>query len=484
MTFKDLRRWLSNNDIINNNSNNNQAIKLNSERFAIFRNKPFWIENVEIHKEIDRRTERNCCFNHIIGLPKKDGDEKKIFDYEMDLVNVLNANKSVWIKKSRGLGITELILRYMAWLCVYDETYQNTRMHIITGPRVNLAEELIDRLHNLFLNSKLEINCKQAGPIIYVNNVTIEAFPSHTSFSMRGFTDVKFIFADESAFFPPGQQEEVKHTIEGYRIKTDPHIVIVSTPNKPGDYFESIDKDQNSIFKKVYLPYTVGLDKIYDPIEIEKEKSKSYFKREYEGFYSFGTGNIFLQEKLEIAEQLGIKYRERNTPYTTGAQTALGVDSGFGSSATAFTVIQLVDNIIHVVYSKKFDNSSTEKMVYHTVDLIHKYDLMNESNRVFFDASAPGFIRSCKYQVGEDAEYERIIDKARLDGRADQLHLYMNLVPIPFSTKGKPMLENVKKFVDLGKLAIDPQEHGELLSDMRMATANEEMLLEKTRKHV
>jgi hypothetical protein len=215
----------------------------------------------------------------------------------------------------------------MAWLCVYDETYQNTRMHIITGPRVNLAEELIDRLHNLFLNSKLEINCKQAGPIIYINNVTIEAFPSHTSFSMRGFTDVKFIFADESAFFPPGQQDEAKHTIEGYRIKTDPHIVIVSTPNKPGDYFESIDKDPNSIFKKVYLPYTVGLDKIYDPIEIEKEKNKSYFKREYEGFYSYGTGNVFLQEKLELAEQLGIKYR--NTPYTTGAQTALGVDSGF-----------------------------------------------------------------------------------------------------------------------------------------------------------
>jgi hypothetical protein len=116
LTIKDLRKWLS--DVKGSNVNNNNQLLLNSEKFTVFRKQPFWLEPADLHMTMDSLSDGNCCFNHIIGLSKKDGEEKKIFDYEMDLVNTLNANKSVWIKKSRGLGITELILRYMAWLCV------------------------------------------------------------------------------------------------------------------------------------------------------------------------------------------------------------------------------------------------------------------------------------------------------------------------------------------------------------------------------
>ena len=45
-------------------------------------NKPFWIWNIEEHKLKDVRTKGQCCFNHIIGLPTKDGLEKPIFDYQ------------------------------------------------------------------------------------------------------------------------------------------------------------------------------------------------------------------------------------------------------------------------------------------------------------------------------------------------------------------------------------------------------------------
>jgi hypothetical protein len=40
------------------------------------------ISNIERHKAEDIRTKGYCCFNHILGLPKKDGIEKPIFDYE------------------------------------------------------------------------------------------------------------------------------------------------------------------------------------------------------------------------------------------------------------------------------------------------------------------------------------------------------------------------------------------------------------------
>jgi hypothetical protein len=39
-------------------------------------NKPFWIWNVEEHKKEDIKTNGECCFNHIIGLPIKGRTEQ------------------------------------------------------------------------------------------------------------------------------------------------------------------------------------------------------------------------------------------------------------------------------------------------------------------------------------------------------------------------------------------------------------------------
>jgi hypothetical protein len=237
LTFRDLKRFISDNsnNIASHNENEEKIIKLQRERFVIFRHKPFWISDVKEHKKADIANKGVCCFNHIIGLPTKDGIEKPIFDYEMQLVNALDNNKSVFVKKARGLGITEILLRYMAYLAVRNNDYFGCRFHIVTGPRIQLAEDLTDRIRLLFQNCVTgPIQLKQTGPIIYLNNTTIQTFPSHTSFTMRGYTDVKFIFIDEAAYFPPGQQDEVKAVAEGYRAKTDPYIVVVSTPNKPG----------------------------------------------------------------------------------------------------------------------------------------------------------------------------------------------------------------------------------------------------------
>jgi hypothetical protein len=46
------------------------------------RDKPFWIWEPKHHKSEDIKIKGDCCFNHIIGLPRKDGIEKSIFDYE------------------------------------------------------------------------------------------------------------------------------------------------------------------------------------------------------------------------------------------------------------------------------------------------------------------------------------------------------------------------------------------------------------------
>src|SRR5215467_9414078 len=68
----------------------------------------FWCDNPDVAVPVGSE----CCFNHWIGLPRdKIGDPKPIFDYEVNLYQDLLDHKYIWIKKARGLGITEFFLR-------------------------------------------------------------------------------------------------------------------------------------------------------------------------------------------------------------------------------------------------------------------------------------------------------------------------------------------------------------------------------------
>ena len=83
MTFKDLRKRIN-----GSNQQQQQAQSLDK-----LQNKPFWIWDVQEHKQEDMRTKGECCFNHIIGLPTKEGMEKAIFDYEKILYDALLDNE-------------------------------------------------------------------------------------------------------------------------------------------------------------------------------------------------------------------------------------------------------------------------------------------------------------------------------------------------------------------------------------------------------
>jgi hypothetical protein len=85
--------------------------------------------------------------------------------------------------------------------------------------------------------------------------------------------------------------------------------------------------------------------------------------------------------------------------------------------------------------AKEFENSSTEHMVSHAYNLIIQYNLNNGINKVFVDGSQPGFIRILKIAIGEYTQYEYFVEKAKQDNNNRPLHLYMNIVPVNFSTK-------------------------------------------------
>jgi hypothetical protein len=82
---------------------------------------------------------------------------------------------------------------------------------------------------------------------------------------MRGLTDIKMIVADESSYFDTSQIQEARETIERYWAKSDPTIVLCSTPARPMDLMDQInaEPEDKRIYKRMFLSYKTGMGKIY-----------------------------------------------------------------------------------------------------------------------------------------------------------------------------------------------------------------------------
>ena len=152
-----------------------------------------------------------------------------------------NGVKHIWIKKATGLGISEFFLRYTAWKALSTDLWKNCKVCIITGPRLQLAITLIDRIKRLF--SEIKISFESKNTMIMLNGCQIEAYPSHHIDTIRGLTDVKLFLLDECSFFPPNQQQEVRDASERYIAKGDPLIVMISTPRLSTDMFALIEQE-------------------------------------------------------------------------------------------------------------------------------------------------------------------------------------------------------------------------------------------------
>lgn len=437
-----------------------------------------------MHEQLWHHNAKKCCFNHVVGLPWKDGRAHPIYDYEIELCKYLDHYKHLWIKKARGLGITEFFLRYMGWLALSTDLYRGKRFVVIPGTRAKISWDLIRRLKHMFRNYILE---DTRLDLIVLNGVTIEAFPSNPE-AIRGYEDYKFIMLDEADYFDASDQEELMPAIRGFIPKTNPWIVMVSTPHEPNSLFHRIEQmrtDEEAGFKRLHYLYERGLGKIYDPKLIEEVKKQPDFKREYEGQYSYGVGTLFSESSVLECERLGREIDGRLSTFPiyqrpsvrSATRKSLGIDIGWGSSRTAFVLTEWVENKIRVVTCEQYDRPNHDAMVRRAYDLIRDHELDNGTNKVFIDGSFPSYIEAIKRRIGENKDYLDIVHKAKASD-TDPMYL-MNIVPINFSQKNQSMLDNAKKIVDRKMLAINPdtsQGHKDLLTDLRIAKNKPESL--------
>jgi hypothetical protein len=228
---------------------------------------------------------------------------------------------------------------------------------------------------------------------------------------MRGLTDIKMIVCDEASFFDDSQINEARDTIERYWAKTNPIIVLCSTPNKPGDLMDVIKKEDEDkcIYHRMYLDYTYGLDKIYTQQEIALQKLSPSFRREFDLAFAGMEGNVFHVRDIDAAVERGNKYfTEKINTYTL---KAMGLDPSYGSSSFGICITELKDGLVNTLFAEEFAKANFNDMLDFTLTLLRKYSIsFDTGGRIFVDGANPEFIRALKREVSEDENYDTTIN--------------------------------------------------------------------------
>jgi hypothetical protein len=310
--------------------------------------------------------------------------------------------------------------------------------------------------------------------VIELNNVKIEAFPSHHLDAMKGLPNVAFILLDEADFFPPGQQADARDVSERYIAKSNPYIVMVSTPNAPDGLFERIEKEPEDtcLYKRMFLDYTYGIGKIHTPEEIDKAKQSPSFEREYNLKYLGIIRNVFHTKDIEAAIEKGAFYDPEVAAanlFVADFGRAMGIDPAYGSSSFVIVITQLADSQVQVLYADEYQRPDFNDMLNVVIELIGKYQVQ----KVYIDAANPSFIRSLKLAIGDREDYENQI--AYYKKMKWNWHNHMSVIPVSFNIEHKEMLGHAKMILEKGPAAINPV-FDKLITSIRTEVAEENSL--------
>ena len=379
--------------------------------------------------------------------------------------------KHLWIKKATGLGVTEFMLRFMAWLCLRNDDYKGSQMVIITGPNQELAIKCIKRMKALFEPFGIYFDSKET--VIELNGCSIEAYPSNHIDAFRSLTNPKFILLDEADFFGKGEQEEVRHVAERYIAKNDPFIVMVSTPNRPDGLFNKIEKEsfESYIYKKLFLDYTYGLGKIYTEEEIEKARRSPSFPREYELQYQGLIGNVFSVASIDNCQK--IEYNP--TAVISDCQVSVGVDPSFGSSKFGIVATRYANGRIEVIEAEEFGRPDFNDMIDRVWQIKQHHKVDDNNLTIWVDAANPEIWQGLKRMIGEPYSEKYVSEKLAYYKKNDMNPaLYMKVIPTPFNTQGAKMLQHTKLLLeDKDNLVAIDKRFDKLLTSLRTAVATE-----------
>ena len=446
-----------------NNNNTDNPLLSENKLLNIFLGKPFWIWDKQKH-DLDFLIDKNCCFNHIIGLPVKNDKTYPLFDYEKLIFDTIENNQNIWILKSRGIGVTTFMIRYFAWKILNSSELDRKSIFIVSGTREEHANYIKEKLQQLFENF-IPVRLESKYTELWLKKTWIKVFPTKNIKDIRGYFETSYIFVDESNYLEESIQDELIHAISPYEEKSNCKIILCSTPNRPGGLMQRIENDPNSKYYKLKLNYTYGLDKIYNRTFIEKKKLEPEFEREYNLKYLGKIGNVFnplqIDECIQLAEPL------QDIQISNYNLHSVGVDFGFSSSKTAIVMtehlkIEGEDKII-VRFAEEYDKANPQTIV----DICHSLCRKHWNTLFYVDGANRGAVNLMKVAFDESLDWDTKEVSPEL----------MKIIPVNFMTEHKQMLSHLHVMVNKGYLAI-PEKYDRLITSLRTAWA-EELTLDK-----
>jgi terminase large subunit-like protein len=168
---------------------------------------------------------------------------------------------------------------------------------------------------------------------------------------------------------------------------------------------------------------------------------------------------VYHIKDIEAAIEKGRKYNPDNfNPYYSFTSRSMGIDPAYGSSAFGIVVTQWMDNHIQILHAEEYHRPDYNEMLSLVYGLISKYDV----DKVYIDGANPSFIKSLKLQIGEEADYDKVIARYKTEGFGDDAAVKdMKIVPVK-------ILED-----DRHKLAINPDKFDKLITALRTAVDND-----------
>jgi hypothetical protein len=121
------------------------------------------------------------------------------------------------------------------------------------------------------------------------------------------------------------------------------------------------------------------------------------------------------------------------------------------------------------VHADEYHRPDYNEMLSLVHGLISKYQV----DKIYIDGANPSFIKSLKIQIGEEAEYDKVIARYRTEGWGDKdgWTRNMKIVPVNFNSEHKAMLGHVKMLMEdkEGRIAINPDKFDKLITSLRTA---------------
>lgn len=464
---------------------------------------PFWIEaSEEDHERIRRdhkldRGNSNCCFWDLLGRPLKHG-ENPLFDYQQISLMALEFFRKIRIKKFRGAGSTEKLLRYPAWLALSTDDYKGKQAMIITGITQLLANDHIKRLKKMIERFYPGATAYMTYTLksLTLNGAEFWAYPQANPQAPRGKTDVFYILADEFDFPNRRIQEDMMEVITPYRPKESALIVLNSTTKRPGGLYREMDQNWSEFLqllglskadikyndllledkdKPEYLhkikkeskyryfllefDYHWGLGKIYTVEEIEEVKEDRTFPGEFCLVYAGTVGNVFAWADIDAALDLGDKLE--SLPVNPHTFHFAGIDPGW-AKITPVYVWEVLDEFdcARLIHVELFDKSKPEDVALWARNYSNQPEMIN----LWFhlDGSDSGFVNTMKDHFIESTNWESYKDVSPRSNK---------VIPINFKGEHTTMLENLFLLTAGRHIAIPRRLAGRLEIAMRSAWA-------------